>query len=146
MDTSAVVAGFDPSESVDTPREMAGFDPRRPRPATATPAAFKYPLAVSRRTPVATSMRLSGQPSRPSAHYLLPSLVAQDVNHPGGGSRPPPPRQRLGPYPLMAGFQVSINGRFWVSTEVTRALVRSELDDRGHDAGTQYNPPQPTFG
>ncbi len=138
VDTSAVVAGFAGPESVDTPSEMAGFEPRvgghplgngrfwrrrRPRPATAMPAAFRYALAVSRRTPVASSMRRSDQPSRPSASTCCLLLVAQDVGHPGGGSRPPPPRQRLGRYPLwpvfrcpsMAGFgcppRLSASGR-----------------------------------
>ncbi len=56
VDTSAVVAGF------------GGHTPGRPpRPRTAIPAAFRYALAVSRRTPVACSMRRSDHPSRPSA-------------------------------------------------------------------------------
>jgi hypothetical protein len=59
VDTSALVAGFGPSESVDTSLEMAGFAVRsvdtsggkiagfgfdslgRPRPRTGIPAAFK---------------------------------------------------------------------------------------------------------
>ena len=66
--------------SVDTPDEMAGFagpaSPGaparglvggRPRPRTLSPAAFRYALAVSRRTDVSSSIRLSDQPSRPSA-------------------------------------------------------------------------------
>jgi hypothetical protein len=70
VDTSGRMAGFDPRESVDTPSVVAGFGHtpgRPPRPRTATPAAFRYPLAVSRRTPVACSIRLSDQPSRPKA-------------------------------------------------------------------------------
>jgi hypothetical protein len=80
------MAGFGALGSVDTsPEEMAGFgalgsvdtspalaaldarDGRRPRPLTASPAAFKYAPAVSRRTDVACSICLSDQPSRPSA-------------------------------------------------------------------------------
>src|SRR5438094_4530874 len=65
VDTS--LAGF-AGGSVDTP--LAGFGTgRRPQPPgdrTAIPAAFKYALAVSRRTPVASSIRRSGHPSRPS--------------------------------------------------------------------------------
>src|SRR5271157_893343 len=56
-------------KSVDT--SLAGFAggrrPHDPGGRTATPAAFRYVPAVSRRTPVACSMRRSGQPSRPSA-------------------------------------------------------------------------------
>src|SRR5579862_266811 len=50
---------------------MAGFEAaRRPQPPggrTAMPAAFRYALAVSRRTPVACSIRRSDQPRRPKA-------------------------------------------------------------------------------
>jgi hypothetical protein len=49
---------------------MAGFaGARRPHPGrhTTTPAAFRYPLAVSLRTPVASSMRRKDHPSFPSA-------------------------------------------------------------------------------
>src|ERR1700680_4318582 len=49
---------------------MAGFaGARRPHPGkhTTTPVAFKYPLAVSLRTPVASSMRRKDHPSFPSA-------------------------------------------------------------------------------
>ena len=56
MDTSAVVAGFG-GQTLGRP----------PRSRTGIPAAFKYALAVSRRTVVACSMRRSDHPSRPSA-------------------------------------------------------------------------------
>src|SRR5581483_11799410 len=47
---------------------MAGFEvDRRPTLATAIPVAFKYPLAVSRRTPVACSICRNDKPSFPSA-------------------------------------------------------------------------------
>ena len=63
------LAGFAPVESVVT--SLAGFDGGlRPQPRggrTGMPAAFRYPAAVSRRTPVACSMRRTGQPSWPSA-------------------------------------------------------------------------------
>ena len=86
VDTSALVAGFAASQSVDTCSEMAGFDWSgsvgtsggeiagfaldslgRPRPRTGIPAAFRYPLTVSRRIPVVCWMRESVQPRRPSA-------------------------------------------------------------------------------
>src|SRR5713101_4792162 len=70
VDTPAVVAGFD-AGSVDTPVVVAGFGGqvpgRPPLTRTAMPAAFRYALAVSRRTPVDSSMRRSDQPSRPNA-------------------------------------------------------------------------------
>ena len=47
----------------------------------------------------------------PQRQYLLFLLFVQDV-HPGGGSRPTRLCQRLGPLRLVAGFQVSISGRF----------------------------------
>ncbi len=70
VDTCPEMAGFDRPESVDTSTEIAGFDLAslgRPRLRTAMPAAFRYPLIVSRRMPVASSMRESVQPRRPSA-------------------------------------------------------------------------------
>src|SRR5262249_35866100 len=66
--TPASLAGFESAESVITP--LAGFADRRPHPPdgrTAIPTAFRYAPAVSRRTPVACSMRRSVQPSFPSA-------------------------------------------------------------------------------
>ena len=47
--------------------------------------------------------------------------VAQNVAHARGASPARRARQRLGRRELIAGFEVSINCRFWVSTEVLRA-------------------------
>jgi hypothetical protein len=47
-------------------------------------------------------------------------VVVQDVTHAGDGTCVPRPRQRLGRVSLIAGFEVSINCRFCVSTEVQR--------------------------
>lgn len=58
------------SRSVDTSSEMAAFagnSPGRPRPRTGRPAARRYRAAVSRRTSVASAIRLTVQPRRPSA-------------------------------------------------------------------------------
>ena len=59
--------------------------------------------------------RLFDAPERPSQapkrQDLLSLLVAQDVAHHGEGPCRPCRRQRLSRGPLMAGFQVSINGR-----------------------------------
>ena len=64
-------APTDRAESVDTSGgELAGFavrSPGRPRPRAVTPTARSYALTISRRTPVADSMRRSGHPSRPCA-------------------------------------------------------------------------------
>jgi hypothetical protein len=71
VDTGSEIAGFDCPESVDTSHgEIAGFaldSLGRPRPRTGSPAAFRSPLTVSRRTPVVCWMRESVQPRRPSA-------------------------------------------------------------------------------
>jgi hypothetical protein len=48
---------------------------------------------------------------------LLLFRVVQDVAHAGDRTCVLRPRQRPGPCQLIAGFQVSINCRFWVSTE-----------------------------
>jgi hypothetical protein len=56
----------------------------------------------------------------PQRQYLMLLLVAQNVGHPGGGARPLPPRQRLEHLLVVAGFAVSMGGRFWVSTEGRR--------------------------
>jgi hypothetical protein len=65
-------------------------------------------------------------PQRPSQaaqrHHLLFLLVAQDVAHPGEGPCPSTLRQRLGSSASLAGFQPSITGRFWPSTEASRLL------------------------
>ena len=49
------------------PTGSVSLDIALPFPRTAIPPAFRYAPAVSRRTPVACSMRLSVHPSRPSA-------------------------------------------------------------------------------
>jgi hypothetical protein len=60
-------AGFVGAEPVIT--SMAGFAgpwPQRPDGPIEIPAALRYPLAVSRRTPVVAWMRLRLHPRRPS--------------------------------------------------------------------------------
>src|SRR5437660_11965112 len=97
---------------------MAGFaGARGPHPGrhTATPAAFRYTLAVSLRTPVASSMRRRDHPSFPSEitccflsvlkTLLMPSepiRALSGVNVPG--------------FP-MAGFQLTLYGRIWATPE-----------------------------
>src|SRR5688500_6379874 len=69
LDTTSVLAACVGSESVDTPPAVAGFaESATCRGALmAIEAARRYALAVSRRIPVAASIFLSDQPSRPSA-------------------------------------------------------------------------------
>src|SRR5262245_55313440 len=50
----------------------------------------------------------------PERHDLLLSMLVQDVAHGRDGARSSGGRQRLGRLCLVAGFQVSIDGRFWV--------------------------------
>ena len=95
-----------------TGRIWLGGRRRRGR-RTGIPAAFRYTLAVSRRTPVAASMRRSGQPSRPNARTCCclssPKMLAMSAGRPQSPRR----RQRLGaplPHwpvfrcPRLAGF------------------------------------------
>src|SRR5205807_9612311 len=46
----------------------------------------------------------------------LLSFVGTDVGHPGGGHEAHRPRQRLDAERRVGRAQMSINGRFWVST------------------------------
>ena len=65
---------------------LPGGWPASPADGLAMPAAFRYSDAVSRRTPVALSMRRSGQPSRPSATTCCSFRIAQDVAHAARGA------------------------------------------------------------
>src|SRR5262249_51629232 len=80
------------------------------------PAVFRYPLAVSLRTPVASSMRRKDHPSFPRAitccfFSSLKTLLMprEPIKAPLGVNVPDFP---------MAGFQVTLYGRFWVTAEV----------------------------
>src|SRR5215468_11082372 len=113
-------------KSVVTP--MAGFaGVRRPHPGrhTTTPAAFRYPLAVSLRTPVASSMRRKDHPSFPRAitccfFSSLKTLLMprEPIKAPLGVNVPDFP---------MAGFQVTLYGRFWVTAEAVNSLGRNDF-------------------
>jgi hypothetical protein len=63
-------------------------------------------------------MRRSDQPNRPSATIWWCLSSAKTLLMPRRNAGVPRRRQRLEPLLEMAGFQLSINGRFWVSTEV----------------------------
>jgi hypothetical protein len=65
---------------------------------------------------MASSMRRSDQPSRPNASTCcflssLKTLPIPTVDH------VPPSSSTSRPLRVVAGFQVSISGRIWVSTE-----------------------------
>ena len=110
-----------------TPLVVAGFGGgqtfgRPPVRRTGIPAAFKYALAVSRRTPVAASMRRRDQPSRPSARTCCCVCSLKTLLMSGEGPCGPLRRQRLGSLRVLAGFQVSISGRIWVSAEALQRL------------------------
>jgi hypothetical protein len=114
------LAGFAAAESVDTPVALAGFDgwPQRPGGRTGTLAACRYALAVSRRTPVASSIRRSDHPRRPSAITCCRFSALKTLAIPAVGCFPTACVNVSAPGASLAGFQVSINGRIWVSTEV----------------------------
>jgi hypothetical protein len=64
---------------------LAGFAgirfPQKRGSRTTMPAAFRQALAVSRRAPVACSMRRKGHPSFPSAMTCCFFFFAQDIAH-----------------------------------------------------------------
>src|SRR5438876_274722 len=74
-------------------------------------------------------MRRSVQPNCPERNDLMLLRVAQDVGH--AGERGHSPARHVNvlrrSVTSLAGFQVSTTGRFWVSTEGTADLVKSQL-------------------
>jgi hypothetical protein len=115
--TSSLAAGFAGPESGGTPAVVGGFGGHTPgRPPgrrTATPAALRYWLAVSRRTPVDSSIRRSDQPSRPSVTTccLLSSLKTLAI--PAQEHDSHACVNSSGAYLVAAGFQVPLSGRLW---------------------------------
>jgi hypothetical protein len=67
---------------------------------------------------------------------LLSCGIAQDVAHARGASPARRALQRLGRRQLIAGFEVSINCRFWVSTEAV--FGGHKLADMSGDAIKGY--------
>src|SRR5205814_7662925 len=111
-------------ESVDTPSLVGAFGGGHsagapPGARTAIPAAARYRLIVFRSTPTVAWIRRADHPSRPTAKTCC-FFSSPKTFLPGGGTMIPPPRQRLGPLPLVADFQVSISGGFCPSTEAKR--------------------------
>jgi hypothetical protein len=113
VDTDAILSMH---RSVVTP--MAGFaGARRPHPGrhTTTPADFRYVLAVSLRTPVTCSMRRKGHPSFPSAMTCCFFSSLKTLLMPTEPIRAPVGVNVQG-LP-MAGFQLTLHGRIWVTPE-----------------------------
>src|SRR5213080_2344448 len=79
-------------------------------------------------------MRRSDHPSRPSAITCCRFSALKTLAIPAAGVQPTAQVNVSAPGAALAGFQVSINGRFWVSTEVaSRAIVVSCPATRRHN-------------
>src|SRR3989442_11899141 len=78
-------------------------------------------------------MRRSDHPSRPSAITCCRFSALKTLPIPAAGVQPTAQVNISAPGAALAGFQVSINGRFWVSTEVA---VLSRLPRAGSVSST----------
>src|SRR5437870_7664764 len=72
-------------------------------------------------------MRRSDHPSRPSAITCCRFSALKTLPIPAAGVQPTAQVNVSAPGAALAGFQVSINGRFWVSTEVWGYWKHHEL-------------------
>src|SRR2546429_8356928 len=72
-------------------------------------------------------MRRSVQPNCPRAMTCCFFVSLKMLAMPAEGPRSLPPRQRLERLLPMAVFQVSMYGRFWVSTEATEGQRTTKL-------------------
>src|SRR5207245_7466074 len=68
-------------------------------------------------------MRRSDHPSRPSAITCCRFSALKTLAIPAAGVKPTAHVNVSAPGAALAGFQVSINGRFWVSTEALAARL-----------------------
>src|SRR5437667_4178192 len=78
-------------------------------------------------------MRRSDHPSRPSAITCSRFSALKTLAIPAAGAKPTAQVNVSAPGAALAGFQVSINGRFWVSTEAhfhTDVLIRLNVRTR----------------
>src|SRR3989442_6629320 len=80
-------------------------------------------------------MRRSDHPSRPSAITCCRFSALKTLAILAAGAEPTAQVNVSTPGPL-AGFQVSINGRFWVSTEDMKTVTLG----RGPDGQPRWNP------
>ena len=82
-------------------------------------------------------MRRSDHPSRPSAITCCRFSALKTLAIPVAGTEPTAQVNVSAPGAALAGFQVSINGRFWVSTEASIGVLVEPLvhgEQRTHDA------------
>ena len=96
---------------------MAGFALTQPGWRTLIPAPLRYTLAVSRRTPVACSMRRKDQPSLPKAIICCRLSSLNTLLMPLQASLPRSAVNVPDDFFYMAGFEVTLYGRIWVSAE-----------------------------
>src|SRR5947209_1715000 len=75
-------------------------------------------------------MRRSDHPSRPSAITCSRFSALKTLAIPAAGAKPTAHVNVSAPGAALAGFQVSINGRFWVSTEAVRRTRRGRVEGR----------------
>jgi hypothetical protein len=87
--------------------------PTSRRHAVPLPADRKYPPAVSRRTPVACSIRRRDQPSRPSAITCSCFVLSKTLPMPTEAKFPR--RSSCLRSFSMAGFELTLYGRIWVT-------------------------------
>src|SRR5450755_3205422 len=115
-----VLAGLAASDPVVTPFSLAGFAggrrPHAPGGRTPIPAAFRYAPAVSRRTPVSCSMRRKGHPSRPRTMTCCFFASLKTLLIPTKATALRRNQRPRASFPL-AGFEVTLIGRFWVTPE-----------------------------
>ena len=71
-------------------------------------------------------MRRGDQPSRPSAITCSCFSTLKTLDIPAAGIKPTAVVSVLAPAIRVAGFQVSITGRFWVSTEALGSVCARE--------------------
>src|SRR5207249_8436036 len=74
-------------------------------------------------------MRRSDHPSRPSAITCSRFSALKTLAIPAAGAKPTAHVNVSAPGAALAGFQVSINGRFWVSTEGWLPALRARRFD-----------------
>ena len=123
-----VLAGFVASDPVVT--SLAGFAggrrPHAPGGRTPIPAAFRYAPAVSRRTPVSCSMRRKGHPSRPRATTCCFFLRSRRCSYRRRLQCLAPESTSRALFSL-AGFQVTLIVRFWVTAEGLASLRERQV-------------------
>src|SRR5215831_2717290 len=111
---SPAISGLDPV--VTSLAGFAGTRPQAPGARTAIPAAFRYALPVSRRTPVACSIRRKDPPRRPNAITCCRFSSLKTLLMPTKGTLPCV-ESTSRDYFSLAGFEMAIIGRIWVATE-----------------------------